>query len=74
MKKIISIVLVFIMGMFLVGCGNGESNSIQLTKDKKETKTIESKTVETKTPEIKTIETKTIENDGEVYKEKILML
>ena len=71
MKKIISIVLVFIIGMFLVGCGNGESNSIQLTKDKKETKTIESKTVETKTPEIKTIETKTIENDGEVYKEKI---
>lgn len=76
MRKIISIILVFIMGLFLFGCGHKENNSTSLTKNKKETQTIESKTVETKTPETKTPETKTpetstVENDEKADEKKI---
>lgn len=61
MKKIISTTLVLAMSLILFGCGYKENNSTPLTKNKKETKTIESKTVETKTPETNIVETKTLE-------------
>ena len=71
MRKIISIILIFTIGLFLFGCSNKENNLSKesrtpLIKNEKETKTIE-----TKTPETNALETKTVENDEKKDEEKI---